>query len=139
MLLLLLAISFGQTIDYKVLKTDVVNSQNYQFPNKFVSELIPHFSKKPVVLLEKDGDKIKEVEVGEVVCLQLSKDGWLVAKAVLKQDVPKNYVMRVSFKVLQYHLNSGCSFVIEKADINKFIILSPLFASSFEPTNTAEK
>jgi len=139
MLLLLLAV-FGQssnvslvgTVDYKVLKTDVVNSQNYQFPNKFVSELIPRFSKKAVLLIEKEGDKIKETEVGEVVCLQLNKDGWLVAKANLKQEVPNGYVMRALFKIEQYQLTSGCNFVVEKGEITKFVILSPLFASSFD-------
>jgi len=131
MLLLLLAV-FDQSVDYKVLKTDVVNSQNYQFPTKFVSELIPRFSKKPVVLLEKEGDKIKETEVGEVVCLQMGKDGWLIAKANLRQEVPKTYVMRALFKIEQYQLTSGCNFVVDKGEISKFIIISPLFASSFE-------
>ena len=132
MLLLLLAV-FGQSsVDYKVLKTDVVNSQNYQFPSKFVSELVPRFSKKPVILVEKENEKIKETEVGEVVCLQLGKDNWLVAKANLKQEVPKTYVMRALFKIEQYQLTSGCNFVVEKGEINKFVLLSPLFASSFE-------
>ena len=131
MLLLLLAV-FDQSVDYKVLKTDVVNSQNYQFPTKFVSELIPRFSKKPVVLLEKEGDKIKETEVGEVVCLQMGKDGWLIAKANLRQEVPKTYVMRALFKIEQYQLTSGCNFVVDKGEISKFIIIYPLFASSFE-------
>ncbi len=131
MLLLLLAV-FGQSVDYKVLKTDVVNSQNYQFPSKFVSELIPRFSKKSVLLIEKENDKIKETEVGEVVCLQMGKDGWLIAKANLRQEVPKTYVMRALFKIEQYQLTSGCNFVVEKGEISKFVILSPLFASSFE-------
>ena len=131
MLLLLLAV-LGQSVDYQVLKVDVVNSQNYQFPSKFVSELIPRFSKKAVVLLEKDGDKIKETEVGEVVCLQMGKDGWVIAKANFYKEVPKNYLMRINFKVEQYELTSGCNFVVQKATINKFILLSPLFASSFQ-------
>lgn len=132
MLLLLLAV-FGQgSVDYKVLKTDVVNSQNYQFPSKFVSELVPRFSKKAVLLIEKEGDKIKETEVGEVVCLQLGKDGWLVAKANLKQEVPAGYVMRALFKIEQYQLTSGCNFTVEKGEISRFVILSPLFASNFD-------
>jgi hypothetical protein len=134
MLLLLLSL-FNQSnssVDYKVLRADVVNSQNYQFPNKFVSELVPRFSKKPIILLEKLGDKIKETEVGEVVCLQYGKDGWLTAKANLNQPIPENYVMRASFKIEQYQLTSGCNFVVEKAEITKFILLSSLFASSFD-------
>lgn len=132
MLLLLLAVFGQETVDYKVLKTDVVNSQNYQFPNKFVSELVPRFSKKPVILVEKEKDKIKETEVGEVVCLQLGKDGWLIAKANLNQTVPKNYVMRALFKIEQYQLTSGCNFIVEKGEISRFVIMSALFASSFE-------
>lgn len=129
----LLLAAFGQqTVDYKVLKADVVNSQNYQFPSKFVNDLVPRFSKKPIILVEKLGDKIKEIEVGEVVCLQVGKDGWLLAKANLTQEVPKNYVMRAMFKIEQYQLTSGCNFVVEKGEITRFLIMSSLFASSFE-------
>lgn len=138
MLLLLLAV-FAQSGDYKVLKADVVNSQNFLFPVKFVRELVPRFSKKTIVLMEKEGDKIKETEVGEVVCLQLNSDGWLVAKANINKSVPKNYVMRPSFKIESYQLISGCNFVVEKAEINKFILLSALFASSYEGPQPLER
>lgn len=83
-------------------------------------------------MLEKEGDKVKETEVGEVVCLQKNNDGWVIAKANLKKEVPKNYVMRGMFKIEQYQMTSGCNFIVEKAEITKFFILSPLFASSFE-------
>ena len=119
------------TVDYKVLKTDVVNSQNFQFPHKFVSELVPKFSKNPIILVEKEGNKIKETEVGEVVCLQLGNDNWLVAKAVINQSVPKDYVMRGIFKITESSMTSGCNFVVNKGEINKFVLISPLFASTF--------
>ena len=119
------------TVDYKVLKTDVVNSQNFQFPHKFVSELVPKFSKNPIILVEKEGNKIKETEVGEVVCLQLGNDNWLIAKAVINQSVPKDYVMRGIFKITESSMTSGCNFVVIKGEISKFILISPLFASTF--------
>jgi hypothetical protein len=99
MLLLLLVFGQSLSLDYKILKTDVVNSQNYQFSHKFVSELVPKFSKKPIILVEKNGTKVVETEVGEVVCLQLGTDNWLLAKAVINQAVPKDYVMRGIFKI----------------------------------------
>lgn len=131
MLPLLILICGQQTIDYKVLKVDVVNSQSYQFPNKFISELIPKFSKKPVVVVERENQEITEKQIGEVVCLQLNKDGWLIAKAVIDKKVPSEYVMRPIFKIEQYQLTSGCNFVVEKGEINKFVMLSPIFASSY--------
>jgi len=130
--MLLLLCVFGQmTVDYKVLKTDVVNSQNFQFPHKFVSELVPKFSKNLIILVEKEGNKIKETEVGEVVCLQLGNDNWLMAKAVINQSVPKDYVMRGIFKITESSMTSGCNFVVIKGEISKFILISPLFASTF--------
>jgi len=130
--MLLLLCVFGQmTVDYKVLKTDVVNSQNFQFPHKFVSELVPKFSKNLIILVEKEGNKIKETEVGEVVCLQLGNDNWLIAKAVINQSVPKDYVMRGIFKITESSMTSGCNFVVIKGEISKFILISPLFASTF--------
>jgi len=130
--MLLLLCIFGQmTVDYKVLKTDVVNSQNFQFPHKFVSELVPKFSKNLIILVEKEGNKIKETEVGEVVCLQLGNDNWLMAKAVINQSVPKDYVMRGIFKITESSMTSGCNFVVIKGEISKFILISPLFASTF--------
>jgi hypothetical protein len=138
--MLLLLLVFGQSLsldnnpkstDYKILKTDVVNSQNYQFSHKFVSELVPKFSKKPIILVEKEGSKVKETEVGEVVCLQLGNDNWLMAKAVINQSVPKDYVMRGIFKITESSMTSGCNFVVNKGEINKFVLISPLFASTF--------
>jgi hypothetical protein len=130
--MLLLLCIFGQmTVDYKVLKTDVVNSQNFQFPHKFASELVPKFSKRPIILVEKDGNKTRETEVGEVVCLQLGDDNWLVAKAVINQSTPKDYVMRGIFKITESSMTSGCNFVVNKGEISKFILISPLFASIF--------
>jgi hypothetical protein len=130
--MLLLLCVFGQmTADYKVLKTDVVNSQSYQFSHKFVSEWVPKFSKKPIILVEKEGNKVRETEVGEVVCLQLGDDNWLIAKAVINQSVPKDYVMRGIFKITEASMTSGCNFVVNKGEINKFVLLSPLFASTF--------
>jgi hypothetical protein len=131
MLLLLLVFGQSLSLDYKILKTDVVNSQNYQLSPKFVSELVPKFSKKPIILVEKNGTKVVETEVGEVVCLQLGTDNWLLAKAVINQAVPKDYVMRGIFKITDSSMTSGCNFVVNKGEVNRFILISPLFASTF--------
>jgi hypothetical protein len=130
--MLLLLLVFGQTVDYKVLKTDVVNSQNYQFPAKFVEKLIPQFTKKQVYLLEHTGNAVKETLVGEVVCLHYNFDKWLIAKTNLNHPVPKEFVMRANFKIIECNITSGCNFTIEKADITRFILLSPLLASEFK-------
>ncbi len=130
--MLLLLLVFGQTIDYKVLKSDVVNSQNYQFPTKFVDKIVPQFTKKPVYLLEQSAGMIKETLVGEVACLHHGADKWLVAKAVLNKPVPKDYVMRANFKIIDCNITSGCNFIVEKGEITRFVIISPLFASQFK-------
>lgn len=134
MLLLLVVSTFGQdtSFDYKVLKTDVVNSQNYQFPTKMIDNLVPRFTKKPVYLVDRVNDQSIEKLIGEVVCIHLDKDKWLVAKAQLTEKAPKEYVMRPIFKITDYTISSGCNFVVEKGEITKFMIISPLFASEYK-------
>jgi len=131
-MLSLLVLLCGQTIDYKVLKSDVVNSQNYNFTSKFVSKIVPQFTKKPVYLVEFKNNEAKETLVGEVVCLHHGSDKWLLAKANLNVSVPKDYVMRANFKITEASLTSGCNYIVENGEVVRFIIVSPLFASTFK-------
>jgi len=55
----------------------------------------------------------------------------LLAKAVINQAVPKDYVMRGIFKITDSSMTSGCNFVVNKGEVNKFVLISPLFASTF--------
>jgi len=140
MISLLLALSLAQApapetntveVNLPVVKIGILNSNNNLFTSECCEKWISGFSKKDIYQMDTSGDKVSEKKIGEVSCLH-TENGWVVAKCIFTQKIPKGYVLRLHSSPVRYAVNDELRFNIFEARIIRFLLVDELKGSRWD-------